>query len=37
MFDGLQLQLPLYLYAAKEIIKAELNEDYDPAGALIYS
>ncbi len=37
MLDGLQLQLPLYLYAAKEIIKAELNEDYDPAGALIYS
>ncbi len=37
MYDGLHLQLPLYLYAAKEIIKSELNEDYEPAGALIYS
>lgn len=35
--NGLQLQLPLYLYAAKEIIKAEINEEYEPAGALIYS
>lgn len=37
IINGLQLQLPLYLYAAKEIIKSELNEDYEPAGALIYS
>lgn len=37
MYDGLKLQLPLYLFAAKEIIKAELNEDYKPAGALLYS
>ncbi len=37
MYDGLQLQLPLYLYAAKEIIKSELNENYKPAAALIYS
>ncbi len=37
MYDGLKLQLPLYLFAAKEIIKAELNEDYEPAGALLYS
>ncbi len=37
VLTGLQLQLPLYLYAAKEIIKSELNEDYEPAGALIYS
>jgi ATP-dependent helicase/nuclease subunit B len=34
---GLQLQLPLYLFAAKEIIKAEMNENYKPGGALIYS
>lgn len=34
---GLQLQLPLYLYAAKEIIKAELNEEYKPEEAAIYS
>ncbi len=37
MYEGLKLQLPLYLFAAKEIIKAELNEDYKPAGALLYS
>jgi ATP-dependent helicase/nuclease subunit B len=37
IYNGLQLQLPLYLYAAKEIIKSELNKDYKPAGALIYS
>ncbi len=37
MYDGLQLQLPLYLFAAKEMIKAELNKDYKPAGALLYS
>ena len=37
MYDGLKLQLPLYLFAAKEIIKSELNEDYKPAGALLYS
>lgn len=37
ILSGLQLQLPLYLYAAKEIIKAELNENYEPAGAIIYS
>lgn len=38
--DGLSLQLPLYLYAAKELIKAQLNnfnKEYDPAGAEIYS
>jgi ATP-dependent helicase/nuclease subunit B len=37
IITGLQLQLPLYLYAAKEIIKSELNESYKPAGAAIYS
>ncbi|HSD64259.1 MAG TPA: PD-(D/E)XK nuclease family protein, partial [Ignavibacteriaceae bacterium] len=37
IMSGIQLQLPLYLYAAKEIIKAELYEDYEPAGASIYS
>jgi len=34
---GLQLQIPLYLFAAKEIIKSELDEDYKPAGGMIYS
>lgn len=37
VMSGIQLQLPLYLYAAKEIIKADLNADYKPAGASIYS
>jgi ATP-dependent helicase/nuclease subunit B len=38
--DGLSLQLPLYLYAAKELIKAQLdsaNNEYEPSGAEIYS
>ncbi|MFO7445108.1 MAG: PD-(D/E)XK nuclease family protein [Ignavibacteriaceae bacterium] len=35
--SAVSLQLPLYLYAAAEIIKQELNEDYFPAGAGIYS
>jgi ATP-dependent helicase/DNAse subunit B len=37
MYDGLKLQLPLYLFAAKEIIKAELDENFEPEGALLYS
>jgi ATP-dependent helicase/nuclease subunit B len=35
--DGISLQLPLYIYAAKELIKAQLNKDYEAAGADIYS
>ncbi|MDO8548907.1 MAG: PD-(D/E)XK nuclease family protein, partial [Ignavibacteria bacterium] len=34
---GISLQLPLYMYAAKELIKAQLNKDYEAAGAEIYS
>lgn len=34
---GLSLQLPLYMYAAKKIIHAQLNKDYEPAGSEIYS
>jgi ATP-dependent helicase/nuclease subunit B len=34
---GLSLQLPLYLYAAKQILEAEQNKEYYPAGADIYS
>jgi ATP-dependent helicase/nuclease subunit B len=34
---GISLQLPLYMFAAKQLIKAQLNKDYDPAGAAIYS
>jgi ATP-dependent helicase/nuclease subunit B len=34
---GISLQLPLYLYAAKEMIKAQLKKDYSPEEANIYS
>ncbi len=34
---GISLQLPLYIYAAKKLIKAQLNKDYEAAGADIYS
>ena len=34
---GISLQLPLYLYASKKLIEAELNKEFDPAAAIIYS
>ena len=34
---GISLQLPLYLFAAKELIKKELGGEYRPAGAQIFS
>ena len=34
---GISLQLPLYLFAAKELIKKELGKEYQPAGAQIFS
>lgn len=34
---GLSLQLPLYMYAAKQLIQAQLKKDYEPAGGEIYS
>jgi ATP-dependent helicase/nuclease subunit B len=34
---GISLQLPLYLFAAKELIKRELGKEYQPAGAQIFS
>ncbi len=37
LFEGISLQLPLYMFAAKEIIKAQINKDFNPAGAEIYS
>ncbi len=37
LYEGLSLQLPLYLYAAKQMIKAQLDEEMEPAGAEIYS
>ncbi|MBK9098128.1 MAG: exodeoxyribonuclease V subunit gamma [bacterium] len=35
--SGISLQLPLYLFAAKELIKRELQSEYRPAGAQIFS
>jgi ATP-dependent helicase/nuclease subunit B len=35
--SGLSLQLPLYLYAAKELINAQMNKTYEPYGSEIYS
>ncbi len=35
--SGISLQLPLYMYAAKELIKAQLKKDYQEVGAAIYS
>ncbi len=37
LLEGLSLQLPIYMYAAKELIKVQLEKDFDPAGAEIYS
>jgi len=37
LYDAVSLQLPLYLFAAKELIKAQLNKDYKSSGADIYS
>ena len=34
---GISLQLPLYLFAAKKLIKKELEQEYKPAGAEIFS
>ncbi len=35
--NGISLQLPLYLYASKKLIEAELNKNYNPSAAIIYS
>jgi ATP-dependent helicase/nuclease subunit B len=35
--QGLSLQLPLYLYAAKQIVEKNLGKEFTPAGAEIYS
>jgi ATP-dependent helicase/DNAse subunit B len=37
LLEGLSLQLPLYMYAASQMIKAQLGFEFDPANALIYS
>ncbi len=35
--SGLSLQLPLYMYVAKELISAQLNKKFEPSGSVIYS
>jgi ATP-dependent helicase/nuclease subunit B len=35
--EGISIQLPLYIYAAKELIRAQLKNDFEPASAEIYS
>ncbi len=35
--DGIALQIPLYLYAAKELLKAQFNKDSKPSAGEIYS
>ncbi|MEJ5263517.1 MAG: PD-(D/E)XK nuclease family protein, partial [Ignavibacterium sp.] len=35
--SGISLQLPLYLYASKMLLKAEFEEEFKPAAAEIYS
>lgn len=35
--SGISLQLPLYVYASKKIIEAELNKTFVPAKTVIYS
>jgi len=37
LYKGLSLQLPLYMYAAKKLIQAQLKKDYEPTGSEIYS
>ena len=37
LYKGLSRQLPLYMYAAKKLIQAQLKKDYEPAGSEIYS
>jgi ATP-dependent helicase/nuclease subunit B len=37
LYNGLSLQLPLYMYAAKKLISEQLKKDYEPAGSEIYS
>ncbi|MEJ2103334.1 MAG: exodeoxyribonuclease V subunit gamma [Ignavibacteriaceae bacterium] len=37
LLRGISLQLPLYLFAAKELISKEHGKEYNPAGAQIFS
>ena len=35
--EGISLQLPLYLFAAKSLLQSEFNQNYEPYSAEIYS
>ena len=37
LLEGISLQLPLYMYAAKKLIHAQISVDSDPTSAEIYS
>lgn len=37
LLSGIALQLPLYMYASRILIEAELNKEYKPAAGEIYS
>lgn len=37
LLNGISLQLPLYMYASKKLIDAEMNDKFNPAAAEIYS
>ena len=37
LLTGISLQLPLYLYASKKLIEADLKDNFDPASTDIYS
>jgi ATP-dependent helicase/nuclease subunit B len=37
LLGGISLQLPLYMYAAKKLIEAQISVDSDPSSAEIYS
>jgi ATP-dependent helicase/nuclease subunit B len=37
LLTGISLQLPLYLYASKKLIEAEVKDNFDPASSDIYS
>lgn len=37
LLNGISLQLPLYMYASKKLIEAEMNDKFNPAAAEIYS
>jgi len=37
LYNGLALQLPVYMLAAKELLSEHFKKDFEPAGMFIYS